>query len=75
MKTLLTLSLVLILCGCANTNHPSVRSNPATMSSDTLCYRYATAKRDPAYGAEVKARGLDCAAILESDPLYNQNRY
>jgi hypothetical protein len=64
MKNLLVASLFL-LAACSGYKTPSVSSNPSKMSGDTLCYRYAYAKSDPALAAEVKARGLDCRQTLE----------
>lgn len=64
--------LLLALGACQRYNGPSARSNPATMSSDTLCYRYATAKHDKALVDEVARRNLNCAVILENDPLYQR---
>ncbi len=48
---------------CENYRHPSVDST-STMSSDTLCYRYAYGKRTEAMKAEIDARNLDCADVL-----------
>jgi hypothetical protein len=66
----LALILALTLTACANPKTPSISSNPKTMSADTLCYRYAGARKNTAIADEIKARGLNCAQILESDPLY-----
>jgi hypothetical protein len=71
MKTILALSSLLILSACMeHTRHPEFSGKPSGMSSDTLCYRYAGAKKNEALAAEVKARRLDCSAILEDDPLF-----
>jgi hypothetical protein len=80
MKWFLVLG-ILVLAACSNTdtegdksyNHPS--SNASKMSSDTLCYRAAGAKENNEVKAEIRARGLDCAYILENDPLMNFQRY
>lgn len=75
-------SALIVLAACSNNdagsgnsryNHPS--SSPSRMSSDTLCYRAAGAKENPEVKAEIKARGLDCRAILENDPLMDMGRY
>lgn len=53
---------VLSLTACSGYRMPMTGTQ--NMSGDTLCYRYAYAKDDPAIRAEIAARGLDCAAIL-----------
>lgn len=68
------LIIVLTLTACSNYRTPSASGNPAKMSSDTLCYRYASS-RDSELGDEIRRRGIDCGAILESDPLYGGGRY
>ena len=60
------------LSACGHYNAPSLSGNPATMSSDTLCYRYATAKRDQAIADEITRRNLNCARVLENDRLYQR---
>lgn len=65
------LALSLLLGACQNYRTPRLSATPASMSSDTLCYRYATTKNE-ALGKEITARGLNCAAILENDPLYQR---
>lgn len=68
--TLLAMTL-LVLAACAgNYKTPGVAKDPSKMSADTLCFRYASAK-DPALGAEIERRGLDCTALLRDDPLYS----
>jgi hypothetical protein len=52
----------LAACSAETIKRPS--GSASTMSGDTLCYRYAYAKSDPEIKAEVKARRLDCAAML-----------
>jgi hypothetical protein len=52
-------------CSGSGYKTPSMNSDPARMSADTLCYRYAYAKSDPKLAAEVKARNLDCREILD----------
>jgi len=47
--------------------------DPAKMSSDTLCFRYANNKA-PELAAEIDRRNLDCASILREDPLLTQGR-
>lgn len=64
---------VLILPACQSLKRPS--SDPVKMSSDTLCYRAAGAKKNEAYTDEIRARGLDCRRILEYDPLLYPRRY
>lgn len=71
MKIILPLAALVLLSACMeHTRHPEFSGNPSGMSSDTLCYRYAGAKKNEALAAEVKARRLDCSAILEDDPLF-----
>jgi hypothetical protein len=48
--------------------------NPQNMSADTLCYRAAYAKSSQALKDEVRARGLDCGAILESRATFSDSR-
>ncbi|MCB9977348.1 MAG: hypothetical protein H6858_07105 [Rhodospirillales bacterium] len=74
MKRLLLLSVALMLSACSGETlggfrAPTLSGDPAKMSADTLCYRAAYAKEDPALLAEVKARNLDCGQILESQPF------
>ncbi len=65
MKPIFLLTLLLIpLTACATMKRPS--GNASTMSADTLCYRQAYAKKDPAYTDEIEARNLDCREILRS---------
>jgi len=46
-------------------------SNPAGMSDQTLCYRYATATgRSQALAGEINSRHINCSRILAEDPLY-----
>lgn len=66
MKNIALISL-LFLAACSNYRHPSVDST-STMSSDTLCYRYAYGKRTGAMKAEIDARNLDCADVLAEQP-------
>lgn len=54
---------IMAMTACSNYRHPSVDST-STMSSDTLCYRYAYGKRTEAMKAEIDARNLDCADVL-----------
>ena len=67
MNRMLIISMVLLLTACKT---PGVDKPPSQMSSETLCFRYASAK-DPALGAEIARRNLDCTAILREDPLYS----
>jgi hypothetical protein len=74
----LTLAMTLTVTACVSTGtykSPSVSGNPSKMSADTLCYRAATARANAALKDEIRARNLDCAAILESDPLLDSSRY
>ena len=68
------LILILLLPACENYRAPRLTATPSSMSADTLCYRYASSKNE-ALGAEIDRRNLNCAAILESDPLYTGQRY
>lgn len=64
MRKLLALSLVpFLLAACVSMKGPS--QNPLAMSADTLCYRYAYAKKNQPLKDEIDARGLDCRAILD----------
>lgn len=71
MKNLtLTILAIASLTACQNYRTPQFRnSTPESMSSDTLCYRYATTKNEN-LADEISRRNLNCAAILENDPLY-----
>ena len=62
---------LLLLCACVTDDirAPSLSGNPSKMSADTLCYRAAYAKEDPALIEEVKARNLDCGEILGTQPF------
>lgn len=72
MKHPILLLLTLLLTACAGYKTPTMSSDPAKMSSDTLCYRYGIGRADnAALAAEITARNLDCAAILRADPLYS----
>lgn len=65
VKPLLTLAAALLtLTACVSMKGPS--QSASKMSADTLCYRAAYAKKNPAYAEEIAARGLDCRAILDS---------
>ena len=75
MKVISVFMLCLCLAACQNYKRPSVNADPTKMSADTLCYRYAYAKSDPALAKEVAARGLDCDLYLEADPLFTDQRY
>ncbi|MEZ5815428.1 MAG: hypothetical protein R3E13_12035 [Alphaproteobacteria bacterium] len=68
-KTLFFLIPVLGLSACQSLRAPRVNATPESMSSDTLCYRYASSKNE-ALREEIARRNLNCAAILENDPLY-----
>lgn len=70
MRRHLILIVGLLLAGCASYKHPSTSSDPAKMSADTLCFRYASSK-DEALADEINARGIDCMDMLKDDPLYN----
>ncbi len=69
MKHILIISICLLLTACTGLKTPSTSGDPAKMSADTLCFRYASSE-DPALGAEIAARNLDCVTILRDDPLY-----
>jgi hypothetical protein len=65
-------SLALAMTGitvtaCEGYRHPSLDS-ASTMSSDTLCYRYAYGKRTEAMKAEIESRNLDCGDVLAEQP-------
>lgn len=65
MKHMSIISAALLaLTACSAMKGPS--QSPSKMSADTLCYRAAYAKKDPAYTDEIAARNLDCRRILES---------
>jgi hypothetical protein len=70
MRTILITSL-LLLTACSGSNYrtPGLSGTPSKMSSDTLCFRYASSK-SPDLAAEIDARNIDCAALLRDDPLY-----
>ncbi len=51
------------LASCENFKGPSL-SDPSRMSADTLCYRQAYAKSNPALADEIAARNLDCEESL-----------
>ena len=74
MKNFLLLAL-LTLTACAGYKSPGFSGNPSKMSADTLCYRAAYAKSDRALQDEVRARNLDCRAILESQTPVGESRY
>lgn len=52
---------VLFLAACVSDGYktPSL-SNAESMSEQTLCYRAAYAKADPAVNAEISRRNIDC---------------
>lgn len=62
--------LLLPACTSGHYKYPTASGNPASMSVDTLCYRYATRPSDEALRTEVARRGVDCERIIEDDPLY-----
>lgn len=72
-RSILILAALMLVTACSagsgNYKRPSVSSDPGKMSAETLCFRYASAK-DPKLGDEIDARGIDCFAVLEDDPLY-----
>ncbi len=71
-----SLSLLAMTTGCASGyKTPSVSNNPHSMSADTLCYRAAYAKDDPAVQEEIAARGLDCAENLSQQPPVGESRW
>jgi uncharacterized lipoprotein YajG len=72
-KHIITLAAAILLTACANPKTPTISGNPQTMSADTLCYRHAGARHNQAIADEIKARRLNCAQILESDPLYRHD--
>lgn len=61
---ILSLFLLFFITACSGYKTPTF-NNPSKMSADTLCYRYAYAKNDPAIRNEVEARNLDCETILQ----------
>lgn len=69
MRLLSILFMLVMISGCQSLKRPS--GDPAKISSDTLCYRAAN-KNSDALQAEIDFRNLDCARILEADPLYNR---
>ena len=75
---LMLAALSLSSCGgCSSCNYkkPSVSGNPSGTSADTLCYRAVNAPLNQSLQDEVRARNLDCDAILDSDPLMDNRRY
>ena len=74
MKNYLLLTL-LSLTACAGMRTPGTSGNPSKMSADTLCYRATYAKSGQALQDEVRARNLDCRAILESQTPVGESRY
>lgn len=68
-----SLTLAMTACGGGTYKTPSV-SNPQSMSGETLCYRYAYAKDDPAIKAEIEARNLDCNKAFELE-IGGEGRY
>ncbi len=72
---MLPLLFLLTLSACDTMRKPSASNNPSAMSSDTLCFRDAGAKKSPEIKAEIRARNLDCRAIIENDPMLNHGRY
>lgn len=75
MRSGLVLMVLLFTSACADYRTPGVSGDPGRMSADTLCYRYAYAKKDPKLKEEIAARGLDCKSILDSQPPIGQSRY
>jgi hypothetical protein len=67
MKNIFLLSLLLLGACAGNYKAPSLSGNPQSMSAETLCFRYAGAKNDPAIVAEITARRLDCGQLLENN--------
>ncbi len=71
-SSLMLLAMTPFLIACSGYKTPGVSGNPSKMSADTLCYRYAYAKSNPALKDEVAARGLDCREVLDSQPAMGQ---
>lgn len=71
---ILLAALAMTLTACQNYRSPRMSATPASMSSDTLCYRHATTKSQP-LADEITRRNLDCRDILENDPLLAGRRY
>ncbi len=71
------IGLLVVLSACEGYHMPSLTNeNPAGMSDQTLCYRYATAaERSEGLAGEINRRHLDCSAILANDPLLSNQRY
>lgn len=59
-KFLILNFILLTACSSADYKTPSV-SNAGSMSEQTLCYRYAHARPDPAVNAEIERRHIDCS--------------
>jgi hypothetical protein len=70
MRLASAILILLVLPACQSLKRPS--SDPAKMSSDTLCYRAAN-KNNEALQNEIDRRNLNCNNILQSDPLYNRD--
>ncbi len=75
MARVFLFSALVLLAACAGYKKPGLSGNPQSMSGDTLCYRYAYAKSDPALAAEVSARNLDCDKILRTQEPIGSSRY
>jgi hypothetical protein len=77
MKHFAVIAALTILAACAGERSYKTPTfdNPSRMSADTLCYRAAYAKSSQALKDEVRARNLDCAAILEQQPAFDDRGY
>ena len=73
LRSVLIVCLTLTVSACQSYRAPSMSGDVTRMSSDTLCYRHASS-RDTKLAEEITRRRLDCARILESDPLVNLDR-
>ena len=65
---LAVLAMTMLLSGCSGYKTPSLSGGPETMSAETLCFR-AAGSRQTELEDEISRRNLDCAGLLQEDPL------
>lgn len=68
------LLLIAPLVACESYRTPTVSSDATKMSDQTLCYRAQTTGKQ-VLKDEAKRRRLDCRAMVENDPLLQNQRY
>lgn len=71
---IVALLFVFLMAACSGYKTPTL-SDPSKMSEDTLCYRYAYAKKNVAIKEEVRARNLDCEENLQRQVPVGESRY